>query len=195
MINMISKEQRRIQILEAAVKVFSEKGISKTKIEDIAKQAEIGKGTIYEYFDSKEDLFLEMVKYSVRNYHERLKGNLLKGNNIKEKITNFLRYHVTFLCENMDLLHMAVESNTVSKEMRYWMMKEREVIFSLLEQVLSEAKRRGEVKEDLNTELAVFSIIGAANQYGTNRLFHGKRGYDDSDLEAIIDIIFKGVGR
>lgn len=51
------KEARRDQILEAAEKVFFEKGLAGSTVDDIASVAELSKGTIYLYFRSKEDLY------------------------------------------------------------------------------------------------------------------------------------------
>lgn len=45
------------QIIDAAIKVFARKGLEKGKIADIAKEAGIGKGTVYEYFRSKDEIF------------------------------------------------------------------------------------------------------------------------------------------
>jgi AcrR family transcriptional regulator len=51
------REERRRQILEAAVAVFSQKGFHATNVSDVAAQAGVSQGTIYWYFDSKEELF------------------------------------------------------------------------------------------------------------------------------------------
>ena len=53
----------RPRISRAALKVFAKKGYSGAAVSDIASQADIGKGTIYEYFDSKEDLFFAVFKW------------------------------------------------------------------------------------------------------------------------------------
>ena len=50
-------EERRKEILNAAIKVFSEKGYEKTSITDIAKSIDIAQGLGYRYFSSKEELF------------------------------------------------------------------------------------------------------------------------------------------
>jgi AcrR family transcriptional regulator len=50
-------ENRREKILDAAIRVFGEKGFSAASVEDIARQASIGKGTIYLYFKSKDEVF------------------------------------------------------------------------------------------------------------------------------------------
>jgi TetR/AcrR family transcriptional regulator len=52
---------KRMDILHAAFDVISEKGLYKTTVEDVARRAQVAKGTVYLYFKSKEDLFVEMV--------------------------------------------------------------------------------------------------------------------------------------
>ncbi len=54
---IIDKQAKKLDILHAAAKVFAEKGVVKTKMMDIAVAAAIGKGTIYEYYRSKEEIF------------------------------------------------------------------------------------------------------------------------------------------
>ena len=51
------KTDKKTRIIEAAMTVFSQHGLEKGKIADVAKKAGIGKGTVYEYFRSKEDIF------------------------------------------------------------------------------------------------------------------------------------------
>src|SRR4051812_12881552 len=55
-------EERPRQILDAALEVFGERGLALARLEDIAKQAGVSKGTIYLYFPNKEELFREMVR-------------------------------------------------------------------------------------------------------------------------------------
>jgi len=51
------------EILISASKVFYRKGYNKTKISDIAKESGIGKSTFYDYFKSKDEIYLEVIKY------------------------------------------------------------------------------------------------------------------------------------
>lgn len=66
----MKKKEKRILILEAARKLFEERGFHNSKISDIADLAGIGKGTVYEYFDSKQSLFEEMIIYFIELYFE-----------------------------------------------------------------------------------------------------------------------------
>ena len=56
---IVDKELKKMEILHAAIKVFASKGIPNTKMIDIAREAGIGKGTIYEYFRSKKEIIQE----------------------------------------------------------------------------------------------------------------------------------------
>ena len=57
------KINKRKQIIEAAAQVFAQKGYAGAVVADIAIQANIGKGTVYEYFNSKEDLFFAVFEW------------------------------------------------------------------------------------------------------------------------------------
>ena len=65
------KSQRRDEIIAAARKVFADKGFHATTIADIAKEAELSYGSVYWYFDSKEDLFRRLIaveEYGLRTH-------------------------------------------------------------------------------------------------------------------------------
>lgn len=58
----LQKEAKRIALVDAALAVFSRVGFAAAKIDDVAEEAGVSKGTVYLYFDSKEKLFEGMVK-------------------------------------------------------------------------------------------------------------------------------------
>jgi AcrR family transcriptional regulator len=53
---IVDKQEKRLQIAHAAAEVFGMKGFERTRIDDVASAAGVGKGTIYEYFTNKEEL-------------------------------------------------------------------------------------------------------------------------------------------
>lgn len=60
--NLELRDQRREQILMAALKVFSRRGMVATKISEIAKEANLSHGLVYHYFKSKEEIFTLLVR-------------------------------------------------------------------------------------------------------------------------------------
>ncbi len=72
---IVDKEAKKMDILHVAMRVFARKGVVKTKMIDIATEAGIGKGTIYEYFQSKEDIFTTSFAY----FFESLEANVTQA--------------------------------------------------------------------------------------------------------------------
>ncbi|MCI1586139.1 TetR/AcrR family transcriptional regulator [Clostridium beijerinckii] len=68
MVFLARLKNKENEILAAAIDIFFKKGFSGTNMQDIADKAQIGKGTIYEYFRSKDDLFVQALKYDHRNF-------------------------------------------------------------------------------------------------------------------------------
>lgn len=60
---IVNKEAKKMEILHSAMQVFAQKGLVNTKMIDIATAASVGKGTIYEYFRSKEEIFSSAYIY------------------------------------------------------------------------------------------------------------------------------------
>ncbi|MBN2102505.1 TetR/AcrR family transcriptional regulator [bacterium] len=75
---IVDKEEKRNKILESAIRVFAKFGLPNTKMIHIAEAAGIGKGTIYEYFKSKEELsvaaFNVFVKEAQRHLDKKIKN-------------------------------------------------------------------------------------------------------------------------
>jgi AcrR family transcriptional regulator len=75
---IVDKKQKSKEIAQAALKLFSLKGYAATSVGQIAKTASIGKGTVYEYFHAKEDIFIaaimEWMSHFERQLSERIKG-------------------------------------------------------------------------------------------------------------------------
>lgn len=67
---IVDKDKKRRLIVDAAAVVFANTGYHETTIQDIATQADIGKGTVYEYFPSKEDLFLAVYDAWMSDYEQ-----------------------------------------------------------------------------------------------------------------------------
>lgn len=68
---MKKKEGKREHILSNAITIFAKKGIRNTKMIDVANAANIGKGTLYEYFSSKENLIGNMFDYWIQQFRKK----------------------------------------------------------------------------------------------------------------------------
>jgi AcrR family transcriptional regulator len=84
---IVDKKKKKKQILLAAMKVFSEKGVKNSRIADIANKADIGKGTIYEYFRNRDEILSEAFDLIMNDMGERIDLVLKETNNPEEKIS------------------------------------------------------------------------------------------------------------
>jgi TetR/AcrR family transcriptional regulator, repressor of fatR-cypB operon len=75
--NLSRKEQEQLLhknlIIKAAAQIFSEKGYEKTTLDEIAQLAEFSKGSLYNYFENKEDLFLTTLEIGIQKLIEEMK--------------------------------------------------------------------------------------------------------------------------
>lgn len=65
--------ERKSQIIKAAAKRFARHGLTKTTLDEVARDIRIGKATIYHYFNSKEALFVETLRWEIELFLEQIK--------------------------------------------------------------------------------------------------------------------------
>ena len=70
----VLSEFRRSELLTAARAIFGKKGFHDASIDEIAEAAEVAKGTVYLYYSSKKDLYLEAVRFGVESLNHELKS-------------------------------------------------------------------------------------------------------------------------
>ncbi|WP_430110186.1 TetR/AcrR family transcriptional regulator [Paenibacillus sp. B1-33] len=68
--NKLIRDERREQILNSALKVFSNRGFVATKISDIAKEASFSHGLVYHYFESKDEIFATLVERALQSSNQ-----------------------------------------------------------------------------------------------------------------------------
>lgn len=85
------EKNRKLQIIQAAVKRFTKHGLSKTTLDEIARDLRIGKATIYNYFKSKEQLFYAAIELRIDEYLSEAKIIFNDGEkSIAEKLSAFI---------------------------------------------------------------------------------------------------------
>jgi len=110
---------RRAQILEAAVKVFAAKGYHRATIPDIAKEARIAVGTIYNYFGKKDDLLLALLHH-VNESDQRSDDLALAAEmDVREFARTYVRKRFELMTtEGLDVLRATLPEVLVNPELR-----------------------------------------------------------------------------
>ena len=105
---------RRMEILGAARKVFAERGYEHATLEEIAGGADFAKGSLYNYFRSKDDLFREVVFGAIEDVEGLAAAALAAGGSAREVFARYATSVINYYKENEDFLQiMAVEMNRI----------------------------------------------------------------------------------
>lgn len=187
------RNRREEEIIYAAMNVFSKNGFEQSKMEDIAIEAGIGKGTIYGYFTSKRELFEEMICYNIDEYKEELSKILAVDNSFPEKLERLFRYHAKFIDQSLDIFHLINSGTIISESMKEKFIQEQRIFLGLIEDMIQGAMANGEIRKNIDPEIAALCIIGAINQLANKRTFMDEISVDSVDSKQLINIVMEGL--
>ena len=163
------KERKRELILDTAFELILEKGYSNTKIIDIANKAGIGKGTVYEYFDSKEALVLELINTRARQDYMKIWDETENLPTCKQKLTRYLQLQIETTARYRS--NVADFKNEFMGNNSEISMKIVEAVhsivfhqFEFVHNVIKEGIAAGEFK-DLNPYMAAVCFMGSISFY------------------------------
>jgi len=104
----------RQEILEAALRLFSNKGFHNVSMQDIANESEFGVGTLYNFFNSKEQLFIELMKAGIERIGQLVIPILESKQDEKEKLSKFIRVHVDMIEGNVEFIKLYISQYGMS---------------------------------------------------------------------------------
>lgn len=112
----MSKEKRREQILSSAKTVFIDKGFNGATTVEIAKEAGISEVTLFRYFDSKKELFMESIKPVLFN---SLEQGLNFGSNLRgeQRLVALLKERILFIKEERAVIKLILMESEINPEL------------------------------------------------------------------------------
>ena len=152
---------RREQIVEAATRVFAEKGFSRATTREVARVAGISEGTIYNYFEDKDALLTAIL--DKLNETERRAGDFEEGmaTDFRGFLEEYLRRRMASIWENREVFRIVLSEMLVNAELRELYL--RRVVaptMRIAEENFRSRMERGEVRET-DAPLATRSVAGA----------------------------------
>ncbi|MBW1888184.1 MAG: TetR/AcrR family transcriptional regulator, partial [Deltaproteobacteria bacterium] len=118
---MRKKDSAKYQrIIDAATKIFAKKGFYKAKVAEIAKEARVADGTIYLYFENKEDILISLFENQMKLVLDNMKSQISKEKDSVKKIKRFAFTHLEFIEQNKNMAEIIQvelrQSNRFMKE-------------------------------------------------------------------------------
>ncbi|MGE7767352.1 TetR/AcrR family transcriptional regulator [Peribacillus sp. NPDC096540] len=165
-------EKTREKILKMSLKLFSEKGYDKVTVDEIVKRSGTSKGSFYQHFSAKSDIFL--VRFTeVDDYYREVFQSFPDDMDAYEKLFIFIRKLMRFLEEEMgkDLMKVIYSSALDSKEHTYFLNSNRS-LFQIIRSLIEEAKEQGNIGIDQSVDeistLITQSLMGIIYHWGLN---------------------------
>lgn len=186
------RNDKRELIINSAAAIFARDGFEKTKMEDISQKAGIGKGTLYEYFKSKKDLFQEVVKHAVDMYIKLLHDVEIEDRPFREKLFDFLMLHEELLNKHKALSQLIIkEPRDIAEGTRRYFYSVKGKVIEIIKNMLDSAIKKGEIREDLDTMVCATMIIGITASLLSVRLYSDS--IDDKSYYQALNILLYGI--
>ena len=151
-------DEKRLRIIEIATAEFAGKGFDNANINDIAEKAGVSVGSLYKYFDSKENFFLTCVSFGIETLDTVVKEAMDSDEDIlikTEKIVRLIQKHTR---ENRDLIRLY---NEITSESNSTLVKKlsrdlEEISASAYAALIRQAQEKGDVRADADPQLCAF---------------------------------------
>ena len=198
---IVNKEEKKQEILKAAMRMFAQNGVVNTKMTDIAAAAGIGKGTIYEYFRSKEDIFADAYGHIFLETEKRI-GNVLESRiSPEEKLRKLMNVTIEeFLVgdggEFAGIMMSFWSEGVRNKNERIMEIIDLKKIYSeyriMISGILEEGISRGQFR-DMDTHVAASVIIGAMDGILLQYIMDRNVFSPEKAIEVLLDSFLRGI--
>ncbi len=187
------KVDKKERIIRAALEIFSSKLFHKVSMSEVAVASGVGKGTIYLYFDSKESLFREVIKYSYSFYYEALKECLEAGNSAYEKLKEVMTMQKDFMQTQKRFIYLLAEEKLIgSLLLEDEAFQCQQDIIEMVREVIDEGIEKGEFKIMDSTLAAKVFMGGIAALWYDAYVYENDKALRQYSVDEIMNIICHG---
>lgn len=157
------RQKRADLILEAAEDLLIRKGYHNASMDEIAAQAGVAKGTLYQHFPAKEDLFLALFEKTLARFEQAVQHALLSAGNARQKLEHILQYvYGEHHKEHVYLLHQLRKNGELNLRLqeKQGRFGERiEQVTAQIRRILEEGKTAGLFASTITTDLMVHFFL------------------------------------
>jgi AcrR family transcriptional regulator len=176
----------RHKIIDAAIKVFSAFGYHKTSMDDIAKEANVAKGTLYYHFSGKGELFERIVTDGLQMLMDKIEEVLQVDETAEQQIRTIVSKHVELFLQYGELVHIISNeiTNGIEADILERIRGIKQQYIDFLSRVLLQGHDDGELNK-LHFELAAVSLLGLLESASSYAVKHRKAVTNEQLHETI----------
>jgi AcrR family transcriptional regulator len=185
--------RRQEEILEKVVLFFAEHGYADTDTQFLADQLQVGKGTLYRYFASKEELFLAAVDFGVRTLHEHVRAAVAQAADPMDRIHQGIRGYLAFFVAHPEVVELMIQERAIFRDQR------RSTYFHRRDEYAKQWQElyRQLIADGLLREMPPERISNIISEllYGAmfTNFFSGRVPDFESQAAEIMDVVLEGI--
>ena len=188
-------EHQRMEAIRSAAAVFADKGYHGSSTRDIAEYMGIKQGSLYYYFNSKEDALSEVCLYGMQDYAERMNKISASDKTFREKLVATVTSHITKYREKNEALRVYNAERLYLPESKRTKLKELGTGYRRqLEKIFADGIRDGEVRDSIDCQFAAHAVIGMCNAWGEFIDRHPEMDLFEL-IENSVDLLINGFGK
>lgn len=194
---MDKSERIKNEIIISAQELFQRYGLSKTTMNDIAKGAGKGKSTLYYYFQSKEEVFNEVIRKEMDAMFSRINLAVLDAESTDEKLKKYILTKLHMLQEKKNLYSFIMDDISPSMIGEYFDLLHKSYNHreqKLIENILLGGNNDGVFNVD-ESKISVLSeiLISCVRGVEYDILVNGKFKNLENDIDLLINLVMKGM--
>jgi len=171
--------EKYYRIIEAATKIFAKKGFYQSKISEIAKEAKVADGTIYIYFENKDDILISLFEEQMKAVIDNMEVQIFGIDDPARKLERFASTHLDLIEKNQDMAEIIqVELRQSGKFMKEYKNEKFIQYLDIIEDIISEGQKRGIFKKDVIPKVAKRAFFGALDEVSRFWVLSSRRQYD-----------------
>ena len=184
---------RREEILTAAIKVFGKKGFAATCVGDVADAAKMAKGTVYLYFDSKEEIYATAIRLAVERLQALAAERTRAATGVRERLAVAIAVRMEFWHEQINLyrLLLTVGREPQHKRQTHELMRAGHAHFA---EILKEGVQAGEIAGTVDLETVAWAILDMVRGANERRMDNLTNRTPQEDAAAITAIALQQLG-
>ncbi len=165
-------EDKRRQLLDAAVRVFAQRGYHGSRVGDIAEEAGVAHGLLYHYFSSKEQVLQVVFSENWGELLERFRAVEAADEPAAEKLEGIAKILLRTWRNDPDLVTVMVREVARSAHLQAQVLEVREA-FAILQRVIEQGQREGSFRADLDPRFASWIVYGGLEEVLTGWVLGG----------------------
>jgi AcrR family transcriptional regulator len=179
--------QQADRMLDAASRLFAARHFHKVRMEDIAAEAGVGKGTLYRYFRTKDDLYLKLLERAAGQYLDRLRRAAGSAAGARARLVAVVDAIVAYFDEQPHLLELIQRAEVErGRGAGFPWQHVRVEVFQLVSGLLTEGRKRGEFAV-ADPEIALMLLLGGLRTV----LRYGARPRPPGLAERAVDALLR----